>query len=150
MKAAAAEAHALIVAEPPAHYRVRVPVVVDSSLVCAVLFDESSRDQALASLAGRELLAPDLLDHEVVNVALSKARRGWPAASIEQALADYADYAIQLWPCVQREQFALAERYALSAYDAAYLWLAATLKTPLATFDRRLGEAARTHLGALD
>ena len=27
----------------------------------------------------------------------------------------------------------------LSAYDAAYLWLAAELKAPLATFDRKLG-----------
>jgi len=45
---------------------------------------------------------------------------------------------------------ALAERYALSGYDAAYLWLAAALKAPLATFDRRLGEAARRHLATLD
>ena len=40
--------------------------------------------------------------------------------------------------------------YGLSAYDAAYLWLAAQLKAPLATFNRKLGEAAQAHLGALE
>ena len=38
----------------------------------------------------------------------------------------------------------------LSAYDAAYLWLAAELKAPLATFDAKLGKAAQRHLGQLE
>ena len=42
-----------------------------------------------------------------------------------------------------------AARYELSAYDAAYLWLAAELRAPLATFDRRLAEATQAHLGTL-
>ena len=46
-------------------------------------------------------------------------------------------------------QCALAQQYTLSAYDAAYLWLAAELRLPLVTFDRRLGEAAAAHLGQL-
>jgi predicted nucleic acid-binding protein len=37
-------------------------------------------------------------------------------------------------------------QWKLSAYDAAYLWLAVELKAPLATFDTRLGNAARSHL----
>ena len=46
-------------------------------------------------------------------------------------------------------QVALAQRYGLSAYDAAYLWLAAELKAPLATYDQKLGAAARLHLASL-
>jgi predicted nucleic acid-binding protein len=42
----------------------------------------------------------------------------------------------------------VALRRRLSTYDAAYLWLAASLDAPLATFDRRLGEAARLEFGA--
>jgi hypothetical protein len=37
----------------------------------------------------------------------------------------------------------LGLKYDLSSYDAAYLWLAAELGAPLATFDQRLGGAAR-------
>jgi predicted nucleic acid-binding protein len=40
----------------------------------------------------------------------------------------------------------LAQRYGLTPYDAAYLWLAEQLEAPLVTFDARLGEAARRHL----
>lgn len=145
-----AESDRVIVAEPPARYRMQLPVVVDSSLICAVLFDEACRDEALRQLSDRRLLGPDLLDHEVVNVALTKRRQGWPVASVEQALADFADYRIELMACDQRAQFDLAERYALSACDAAYLWVAAECRAPLLTFDRRLGDAARRHLGALE
>ena len=34
----------------------------------------------------------------------------------------------------------------LTAYDAAYLLLAATLQAPLLTFDQRLSQAAQRHL----
>lgn len=137
------------VAEPPAAYVVRPPTVVDSSLICAVLFDEAERAAALLSLTGRTLYAPHLLDHEVVSVALKKRRLGWPEASVELALRDYDAYAIELRATDAPAQLALAERYALSAYDAAYLWLASELKASLATFDRKLGEAAQRHLSTL-
>ena len=140
----------IYIAEPPAHYRARPPMVVDSSLMCALLFDEPERDNALAQLAGRQLLAPQLLDHEIVNVAVKKHRRGLPIAVVEQGLQDYLEQDVELFQTDVMAQFALAERYALSAYDAAYLWLAAEFKTPLATFDARLADAARRHLGALD
>ena len=37
----------------------------------------------------------------------------------------------------------------LSGYDADYIWLAAELKAPLATFDRKLATAAKAHLASL-
>ena len=52
-------------------------------------------------------------------------------------------------PVNTADSFDLPLRYNLSGYDAAYLWLAAKLKAPLATFDQKLGEAAKTHLGML-
>jgi predicted nucleic acid-binding protein len=141
---------ALVVAEPPAAYLVRSPMVVDCSVLSAVLFEEVMRDDALRQLAGRSLHAPTLIDHEMASVALKKRRLGWPAESIEAALADYASHALQLHRIDVSAQLALAERYDLSAYDAAYLALAAALKAPLATFDRKLGAAAIKHLGALE
>lgn len=140
----------LIIAEPPARYAVRPPLVVDSSMLCALLFDEAERDEGARRLVDRQLFAPNLLDHEIVNVALKKLRAGLPVRAVALALSDYSAYTIELRATKPAEQYALAERYGLSAYDAAYLWLAAELKAPLATFDRKLGEAAQRHLGALE
>lgn len=141
--------HELYVADPPIAYLARPSLVVDCSVLAAVLFEEPSRDQALARLAGRSLHAPTLIDHEFASVALKKHAQGWPAASIKLALDDYAAQALELHRSDIAAQCELAHRYGLSAYDAAYLWLAAELKAPLATFDRKLGEAAQRHLAAL-
>jgi predicted nucleic acid-binding protein len=40
----------------------------------------------------------------------------------------------------------IAERYRLTAYDAAYLCVAEQLGAPLATLDGKLAEAARAYL----
>lgn len=141
---------AAYLAEPPARYVVRTPVVVDSSMMCAILFDEPERAEAEKLLAGKRLLAPWLLDHEVLSVALKKARRGLPEQVVASALADYAEQQIELMDTDLLAQYALARDLALSAYDAAYLALAVQTKTALATFDHRLGEAARRLLGSLD
>lgn len=139
----------LFVSEPPASFNVRPPMVVDCSVLSAVLFDEPTRDEAIARLMGRSLHAPNLLDHEIVSVALKKRQQAWPRDSLALALDDYADYAIELHPVDVRAQFELAQHYALSSYDAAYLWLAAELKAPLVTFDRKLATAASAHLRTL-
>ena len=139
----------LYIAEPPAAYQSRPAIVVDCSVLAAVLFEEPSRDEAVHRLSGRSLHAPTLIDHEIASVALKKHQQGWPAESIALALGDFAEQAIELHRCDVAAQCELAHRYALSAYDAAYLWLAAEMKAPLATFDRKLGEAAQRHLGAL-
>ena len=140
----------IYVAEPPARYLARPPIVVDSSMICAILFDEPERDEARQRLTGRELFAPTVLDHEVINVAVKKHKRGLPTAAVQRALSDYLMHSIALHGTELLGQFEIAQRYGLSSYDAAYLWVATELKAPLATFDRKLAEAARRHLGALE
>lgn len=144
-----ASAQFLYVAEPPAAYLMRPPLVVDCSVLSAALFEEETRDQALSLLTGKTLHAPYLLDHEIISVALKKGRLGWPESVITLALSDYAQHDIELHRTAAEAQHQLALRYKLSAYDAAYLWLAAELKVPLATFDEQLGRAAQAHLGSL-
>lgn len=142
-------ARALYVAEPPAQFQMRALVVVDASLLCAVVFDEAERQPAQAQMRGRRLLAPRLIDYEVVSVAAKKQRQGLDADLVLRALRDFLDYQIELADPDPAQQLALALRYGLSGYDAAYLWLAAELRIPLLTFDRKLGEAARQHLESL-
>lgn len=140
---------AVFIAEPPPVYRVLPAVVVDASLVCAALFEEPEGPEALRLMNDRRLCAPRLIDQEVVNVVLVKTHRGLAPDAARRILADYLEQPIELSDPDLEAQFALATRYGLSGYDAAYLWLAAELRVPLLTFDRKLGEAARTHLASL-
>jgi len=139
----------LYVAEPPAAYLLRPPLVVDCSALAALLFEEPTRDQALAHLMGRSLHAPHLLDHEMVSVAAKKLKAGWPADSVVLALQDYAAQELSLHPTDVQAQYLLAQRFGLSTYDAAYLWLAGELKCPLASFDQKLAKAATQYLSEL-
>jgi predicted nucleic acid-binding protein len=54
-----------------------------------------------------------------------------------------------LEPAQVRACLVLAVDEALSIYDAAYLWLAMSLKLPLLTHDERLGRAASRHAVAV-
>ena len=140
----------ILVAEPPAEYRVRPPLVVDASVLAACIFGEPERDAAEARLKGFALHAPELIDYELTNVATTKLRRKDLAPEIAaQALAEFAAMALLRHSPAPQDIAALAWRYGLTAYDAAYLWVAGELKAPLATFDRRLAEAATLHLGSL-
>lgn len=141
----------LIIAEPAAAYLRRSPIVVDASILAAVLFSESGRGKAEASMAGHALCAPSLIDFEIANVALNKKRRRLiDADTLEGAIRDFTELDIERYPITAADLVALAERYALSAYDASYLWLAASLQVPLVTFDERLGAAAKEHLAEGD
>lgn len=142
-----APAPTLHIAEPPAQYLLRPALVVDCSCLAGFIFDEDWKEQARQQLDGRTLHAPHLLHAEIANVAVKKLRRGELHAS--EGLAQAAMMEIELHPINAPAVAALAMQYGLSAYDAAYLWLAADLKCPLATFDDKLATAARTHLAGL-
>ena len=142
------EPRVLYVAEPPAQYLARPPVVVDCSVVAGFIFRESSMTQAQAKMDGRDLKSPYLLSIEIASVALKKHKAGFVDVST-LGMAAFLSLSVELSPVKPAEVLALAIRYKLSAYDAAYLWLAAELKAPLATFDGQLGRAAQAHLASL-
>ena len=137
----------LHVAESPAAYSRRPRIVVDPSVLAAAIFDEEEQAQAVALLQGRALAAPHLVDYEMASVALKKLRRErLPQAAVTAALEVFAGIAIERHAIDAVSVLALARRYKLTAYDAAYLWLAERLEAPLATFDAALARAAQDHL----
>lgn len=138
----------LHVAEPSAHYLVRPALVLDGSVLAGLVFREEWFDAAQGQIEGRSLHAPHLLMHEISSVTLKKIRRNEAHAlpGFEQAL----QMAIDFHSTDTAQTFALAQRYQLTAYDASYLWLAAELRCPLATFDEALAQAARLHLATLN
>lgn len=131
----------LIVAEPVGRYASRSPLVVDCSVLAAVLFDEPRRDEAALVMTGRALFAPDLINHEMLSVALKKLGTR-NELSVFRSLADLAELDLKRYQVDSLSQFKLARHTGLTAYDAAYLQLALDLEAPLATFDKALGEAA--------
>lgn len=132
----------LVIAEPAGRYAARPPLVVDCSVMAAFLFDEPERDTAAFALAGREIYVPDLLAHELANVAVKKAIQGLDEVARE-GLADFAELDCARCEVDVTAQWRLALEHRVTAYDAAYLWLASELRAPLVTFDKGLGEAAR-------
>lgn len=146
--AKAAPPRTLYVAEPRGVWQARSPVVADCSVLAAVLFAEANGGEAATLLTQRAVHAPTLLPYEMASVAGKKLRAGAAAEEIDTALADFADLCIDLHAAPPAGTSKLAARFALSAYDAAYLWLAAELQAPLATFDRQLAQAAKKHLGS--
>lgn len=140
----------LFVAEPPSQWTERPRLVVDASLLAAALFGEAGRDEAEAQMRGRSLCAPALMDYELANVALSKIRaRSVSADEARQALDIYGALAIERWDVELAPVVEIGDRFGLTAYDAAYLWLAGRLRVPIATFDGRVGAAAAAFLKEL-
>lgn len=115
--------------------------VVDASAIAAVLFDEPEAAPVLASTLGR-LIAPTLLRYEIASVCTTKLVR-YPARAEElkarYRLLDQA--AIRYVEPDWNELPGLARRWAISAYDAAYLQLALSRSAALVTLDARLAAA---------
>jgi predicted nucleic acid-binding protein len=142
------DAQVLYLAEPPMQYRVRPPVVIDCSVFAAFLFREEGATEALARMQGKSLHAPFLLEVEMASVALKKHQKGFSELA-KAGIMQFETSDILFHALSPSSTLDLAIRYQLTAYDAAYLWLATQLKCPLLTFDERLGKAAQGHLALL-
>ena len=135
-----------IVAEPRSAYRRLPPIVVDCSVLAALLFDEPEGNSATRVLTGKSIFAPWLIDHEMISVGLKKARSGQDDVA-RQGLEALAQISMTRRTTNGKAQWQLARQENLSAYDAAYLQLAVELNAPLATYDQALGAAAERVLG---
>lgn len=115
--------------------------VVDASAVAAVLFDEPESEPVLAGVTGA-LIAPGLLPYELASVCATKlARRPAEAKAILARYGLLADLDIELLEPDWKALPMLARKWALSAYDAAYLQLALAHRASLVTLDARLAAA---------
>lgn len=132
----------LFVAEPVTTYNSLPPIVVDCSLLAAILFNEPSQNEALKLLSGKSLHAPNLIDHEIISVAVKKTEAK-AARVVTRGLDSFRKLRLARHHIDQQAQFELALSQKLTAYDAAYLQLAVALNAPLATYDRVLAAAAK-------
>ncbi len=121
--------------------------VVDASMLAAWLLPDETTPQTDAILDRLDVdqaIAPDLLWHEARNLILNSVRRGRASPGfIDWAIPKLTSLPIlDAGPGEARPIVDLARARELSAYDAAYLWLAKTEGAALATLDRKLRAAA--------
>ena len=119
-------------------------VVVDASVLAAIVFTEPGAGEWVRRLEGAALFAPTLLRYELQSVARKKCRRA-PDRSprLVQALALALDPSVGItWIDPNAADVVLmANATGLTTYDASYLCLAGILDADLATADETLAAA---------
>ena len=118
--------------------------VVDASAAAALLFGEPGAESVADRLGGHRLVAPTLLPYEVANSCRKKAERGEaPREDLLAGLSLLARLEIRFVDPDPGDVVTLAWATGLTAYDAAYLWVARTLDAELVTLDAALARVAR-------
>ncbi len=122
-------------------------IVVDASAVAAVVFNEPASEDVVERLGDARLIAPSLLPYELANVYVIKLRR-YPdqEVGLGRAFSLLGALDIELVSVPADAAGSLASETGLTAYDAAYLWLARRLGLELVTLDRALGSHANNEL----
>ena len=125
-----------------------MPFVIDNSIVCGwFIQNQASKygDAVAVALQDDRACAPALWELELTNVLRTACLRQrltaqQAQATLAQIVSLPVDVDRQAVPAA--ELLALALRFGLSTYDAAYLELALRMQLPLATADGLLREAA--------
>jgi predicted nucleic acid-binding protein len=122
-------------------------MIIDASALLSAYFPDEALPQAQELvrrhlLGGVQLRAPCLLLYEVTNVVWQGERRKRIAsAQGDRILQSIVGLSLELYDTTAMDALALARKYNCSAYDAAYLALAAQLEEQLITGDARLYKA---------
>ncbi len=117
-------------------------MVVDASVACKWYLDEPDCDAARALVAATtELIAPDLIVAEFVNVAWKRLSRREITEQQATAMVDHLpDVLLDIVPCLGLRQRAVSIAIALDhpTYDGFYIALAMERGLKLVTADKRL------------
>lgn len=120
-------------------------LVVDTSVIIAVVSGEASREALIRASRGAELVAPASVHWEVGNAVTALLKRR--LATRDQALsllAAYAEVPLRLMDVDLSAALELAATHNLYAYDAYVLTCALSQRAPLLTLDKGQARAAVT------
>ncbi|MGF1633377.1 MAG: type II toxin-antitoxin system VapC family toxin [Phycisphaerae bacterium] len=120
---------------------------MDASAIVPLLLSENGADRSrllIDRVRGESGYVPDLFFLEIANIIIVGERRGRIDISAGDAFLNLLDdLPLYVAQSGKRDRLLqLAMRHGLTAYDAAYLELAARQGLPLATLDRQLATAA--------
>ena len=128
--------------------------VIDASVAAKLYFEEEFSELARLRVAeADQLIAPDVFQLEIANIAVKRVRRGTasePAASAAVLGAPRIVDDFVAHGTLTPHAYELARDHGFSAYDAAYLALADARGLKLLTADAKLaGLASVAGLGRL-
>jgi predicted nucleic acid-binding protein len=118
-------------------------IVVDASVIVTALADDGDDgDRVRERLRGERLVAPHLIDLEVVSAWRRLAAAGQlDDRRVARAMTDLGTLRIERAPHQPLVQRCWELRPDLTVYDASYVALAEAIDAVLLTGDRRLAEA---------
>ena len=119
-------------------------LVVDTSVILAVVLNEPTKAQLIRLTTGAELIAPLSLHWEIGNAlsAMLKRKRISEAEAL-QALLEYQKVPIRFLDISLDETIHIAAQYLIYAYDAYFLVCARNQSSALITLDSGLQTVAR-------
>jgi predicted nucleic acid-binding protein len=119
-------------------------VVVDASVIIAVIAGEPEREALIALTQEADLIAPHSVHWEIGNAFSAMLKRN--RVTLEQvlkAIEIYQTIPIRLFEVELNKALELAAQHSLYAYDAYLLQCALKYQSPLISLDKRLIEIAR-------
>lgn len=123
---------------------VHVNIVIDASIVLAVVLEEPERDQIIQLSQGCGLVAPAVLPYEIGNALTAMLKKARIAIDELQAVWNATrKIPIDLRVIDVPAALQIAAKCGIYAYDAYVLECAASLRAPLLTLDRRMQRVAR-------
>ena len=119
-------------------------IVVDTSVIMAVVLNEASKPDLIRLTIGADLVAPTSLHWEVGNAlsAMLKRKR-LTVTEGRQALVEYQKIPLRFLDVSLEDTLLLANQYAIYAYDAYFIVCARSQAVPLITLDAGLRTTAR-------
>lgn len=119
-------------------------IVIDTSVIVAVIANEPVKSALIAVTTGANLLAPASVPWEIGNAfSAMRKRQRVTLAQVQKAVAAYHKISIRLVEIELSEALVLADQLGIYAYDAYVLRCALRMRCPLLTLDQGLLAAAK-------
>ena len=118
-------------------------IVVDASVLIAVVSNEPSKAAVIGATRGAELIAPPSVPWEIGNALSAMLRRRRVSEEeVLKAIGEFERIPLALVDVELDESLRLASQMGIYAYDAYLIRCALRYRCPLLTLDRRLAQHA--------
>jgi predicted nucleic acid-binding protein len=114
-------------------------IVVDASVIIAVIVNESSKPDIIQATQGADLIAPASIHWEIANAFSAMFKRNrLSLTDALKAIAIYQNIPIRFVEVELEESLRIANQLSIYAYDAYLLRCAQKQKAPLFSLDKAL------------